>query len=66
MAELVEAADPKALAKKIEELSKNQIRLDELVKLGSEFAKKHLDPEVGRVKYLQWVENLINLNKDRK
>jgi glycosyltransferase involved in cell wall biosynthesis len=66
VAELVEAADPKALAKKIEELSKNQIRLDELAKLGSEFAKKHLDPEVGRVKYLQWVENLINLNKDRR
>jgi len=66
VAELVEAADPKALAKKIEELSHNQIRLEELVNLGSEFAKKHLDPEVGRAKYLQWVENLINLNKDRR
>jgi len=59
VAELVEAADPKALAKKIEELSHNQIRLDELARLGSEFAKKHLDPEVGRAKYRQWVENLI-------
>jgi glycosyltransferase involved in cell wall biosynthesis len=59
VAELVEAADPKALAKKIEELSHNQIRLDELVKLGSEFAKKHLDPKVGRAKYRQWVEDLI-------
>jgi len=59
VAELVEAADPKALAKKIEELSHNQIRLDELAKLGSEFAKKHLDPEVGRAKYLRWVEDLI-------
>jgi glycosyltransferase involved in cell wall biosynthesis len=59
VAELVEAADPKALAKKIEELSHNQIRLDELAKLGSEFAKKHLDPEVGRTKYRQWVEDLI-------
>jgi glycosyltransferase involved in cell wall biosynthesis len=59
VAELVEAADPKALAKKIEELSHNQIRLEELAKLGSEFAKKHLDPEVGRAKYLQWVEDLI-------
>jgi glycosyltransferase involved in cell wall biosynthesis len=66
VAELVEAADPKALAKKIKDLSNNQIRLNELAKLGSEFAKKHLDPEVGRVKYLQWVENLINLNKDRR
>ena len=62
VAELVEAADPKALAKKIEELSHNQIRLDELAKLGSEFAKKHLDPEVGRSKYLRWVEDLINPN----
>jgi colanic acid biosynthesis glycosyl transferase WcaI len=59
VAELVEAADPKALAKKIEELSHNQIRLDELARLGSEFAKKHLDPEVGRTKYRKWVEDLI-------
>jgi glycosyltransferase involved in cell wall biosynthesis len=66
VAELVEAADSKALAKKIEELSHNQIRLEELAKLGSEFAKKHLDPEVGRAKYLRWVEDLINPNKDRR
>jgi glycosyltransferase involved in cell wall biosynthesis len=66
VAELVEAGDPKTLAKKIEELSQNQIRLDELAKLGSEFAKKHLDPEVGRAKYLRWVEDLINPNKDRR
>jgi len=59
VAQLVEAADPKALAKKIEELSRNQIRLDELARLGSEFAKKHLGPEVGRAKYLRWVEDLI-------
>ena len=63
VAELVEAADPKALAKKIEELSHNQIRLDELAKLGSEFAKKHLDPEVGRSKYRQWVSDLIDPNQ---
>jgi glycosyltransferase involved in cell wall biosynthesis len=62
VAELVEAADPKALAKKIEELSQNQIRLDELAKLGSEFARKHLDPEVGRAKYRQWVSDLIDPN----
>ncbi len=59
VAELVEAADPKALAKKIKDLSRNQIRLDELARLGSEFAKKHFDPEVGRAKYRQWVEDLI-------
>ena len=64
VAELVEAADPKALARKIEELSYNPIRLDELAKLGTEFAKKHLDPEVGRAKYLLWIEDLINPNKD--
>ena len=59
VAELVDAGDPKKLATKIEELSKNQIRLDQLAKLGSEFAVKHLDPEIGRAKYLSWVGNLI-------
>ena len=59
VAELVDAGDPKRLSEKIEELSKNQSKLNELAKLGSEFAIKHLDPEVGRAKYLQWVENLI-------
>jgi len=59
VAELVEAGDPKALALKIEELSRNQNRLDELAKLGSAFAVKNLDPGVGRGKYLDWVEKLI-------
>jgi glycosyltransferase involved in cell wall biosynthesis len=59
VAELVDAADPKKLATKIEELSKNQSRLDQLASLGSEFAVKHLDPEIGRAKYLNWVGNLI-------
>ena len=59
VAELVDAGDPKKLAIKIEELSKNQSRLDQLAKLGSEFAVKHLDPEIGRAKYLSWVGNLI-------
>ena len=59
VAELVEAGDPKALASKIEELSTNQSRLDELAKLGSAFAVKNLDPAVGRKKYLEWVEKLI-------
>jgi hypothetical protein len=30
-----------------------------LAKLGSAFAVKHLDPAVGRGKYLEWVEKLI-------
>lgn len=59
VAELVDAGDPNRLAEKIEVLSKNQSKLNELAKLGSEFAVKNLDPEVGRAKYLQWVENLI-------
>ena len=59
VAELVDAGDPKKLATKIEELSKNQSRLDQLATLGSEFAVKHLDPEIGRAKYLSWVGNLI-------
>jgi colanic acid biosynthesis glycosyl transferase WcaI len=59
VSELVDAGDPNRLAEKIEELSKSQSKLNELAKLGSEFAIKHLDPEVGRSKYLQWVENLI-------
>jgi glycosyltransferase involved in cell wall biosynthesis len=59
VAELVDAGDPKKLATKIEELSKNLSRLDQLAKLGSEFAVKHLDPEIGRAKYINWVGNLI-------
>jgi glycosyltransferase involved in cell wall biosynthesis len=59
VAELVEAGEAKKLSEKIEELSKDQIRLDELARLGSEFAQKHLDPSVGRAKYLDWVEDLI-------
>jgi len=60
VAELVDAGDPKKLATKIEDLSKNQSRLDQLAKLGSEFAVKHLDPEIGRAKYLNWVQALLH------
>ena len=60
VAELVDAGDPKKLAAKIEELSKNQSRLDQLAKLGREFAVKHLDPKNGRAKYLNWVHELLN------
>ena len=59
VAELVEAGDPTSLASKIKELSGDQSRLDELAKLGHEFAVKNLDPVVGRAKYLDWVEKLI-------
>jgi colanic acid biosynthesis glycosyl transferase WcaI len=59
VAELVEAGDPSGLAKKIEELSGNQERLIKLAELGYEFAIKHLDPQVGRAKYREWVEELL-------
>lgn len=59
VAELVEAGDPSALAKKIEELSANPERLKILAELGYEFAIKHLDPQIGRAKYRDWVEELL-------
>jgi glycosyltransferase involved in cell wall biosynthesis len=59
VAELVEAGDPSGLASKLEELSQNQNRLDELAKLGISFALKNLDPTVGREKYLEWVRRFF-------
>ena len=59
IAELVDAGKPELLAKAIEELSKNAEKRFELAKKGLEFAKVYLDPEIGRQKYLDWVENLI-------
>ncbi|CAN2242222.1 glycosyltransferase family 4 protein [Candidatus Planktophila dulcis] len=59
VAELVEAADPVALARAIEELSKQPEKLADLARRGREFADANLDPEVGRKKYLDWVQKLI-------
>ncbi len=59
VAELVEAGDPFALARAIEELSKQPEKLTDLAKRGREFADAHLSPEVGRAKYLEWVQSLI-------
>jgi glycosyltransferase involved in cell wall biosynthesis len=59
VAELVEAGDPKALAKKILELKADPKRCAELADNGSLFAAKNLSPEVGRAKYLEWVGKLI-------
>ncbi len=59
VAELVEAGDPSALAMKIEELSANPERLKILAELGYEFAIKHLDPQIGRAKYREWVQELL-------
>ena len=59
VAELVEAGDPVALANKMEELSKQPEKLAGLARRGREFAEANLSPEVGRKKYLEWVEGLI-------
>ena len=59
VAELVEAGDPVALARAIEELSKQPEKLADLAGQGRVFADANLDPEVGRKKYLDWVQKLI-------
>ena len=59
VAKLVEAGDPVALARAIEELSKQPEKLADLAGQGRVFADANLDPEVGRKKYLDWVQKLI-------
>jgi glycosyltransferase involved in cell wall biosynthesis len=59
VAELVEAGDPVALARAIEELSKQSEKFADLAGRGRVFADANLDPEVGRKKYLDWVQKLI-------
>jgi glycosyltransferase involved in cell wall biosynthesis len=59
VAELVEAGDPVALARAIEELSNQREKLADLARRGRVFADANLDPEVGRKKYLDWVQKLI-------
>jgi glycosyltransferase involved in cell wall biosynthesis len=61
IAEFVEAGNPIALAIKIEELSENPKRLKELSDLGYKFAKENLDAEIGRQKYLHWVNALLKM-----
>ena len=65
VAELVEAGDPVVLARKIEELSGQPDKLNALARKGKEFAEANLSPDVGRKKYLDWVEDLISLGKNR-
>jgi glycosyltransferase involved in cell wall biosynthesis len=65
VAELVEAGDSVALANKMEELSRQPEKLAELARRGREFAGANLSPEVGRKKYLEWVEGLIAQGKNR-
>lgn len=59
IAELVEAGNPEALAKKIMELKDDQDRRAEFAEKGSRFAAENLSPEIGRARYLEWVEQLL-------
>jgi len=59
IAELVEAGKPSLLAQAIEDLSQDPERRKSLASKGLEFARKNLDAEIGRRKYLYWVNSLI-------
>ncbi len=59
IAELVEAGRPYLLARAIENLSQDPEKRKQLASKGLEFARKNLDAEIGRRKYLDWVNSLI-------
>jgi hypothetical protein len=59
VAVLVEADDSKALAAKIAELSVKPELLMEFAVKGLRFANAHLQPSVGRKKYIDWVQSLL-------
>ena len=59
IAERLDAGKPELLAQAIEELSRDPEKRLELASRGFEFARAHLDPEIGRHKYLDWVNMLI-------
>jgi len=59
IAELVEAGKPSLLARAIEDLSQDPEKRKQLASKGLEFARKNLDAEIGRRKYLDWVNTLI-------
>ena len=59
IAELVEAGNPSLLARAIEDLSQDPKKRKLLASKGLEFARKNLDAEMGRRKYLKWVNSLI-------
>ena len=59
VAELVDAGDPLALARKIEELSNRPEKLAELASKGKAFADANLSADIGRKKYVDWVQGLI-------
>ena len=59
IAELVEAGRPLLLARAIEDLSQDPGKRKRLASRGLEFARKNLDVGIGRKKYLDWVQSLI-------
>ena len=59
IAELVEAGKPSLLASAIRELSQNPVKRKDLASKGLDFARKNLDAEIGRKKYFDWVNSLI-------
>ena len=63
IAELVEAGNPSLLASAIKELSQDPVKRKDLASKGLEFARKNLDAEIGRKKYLDWVNSLIQAKR---
>jgi len=59
IAELVDAEKPTILASAIKEMSQNPKKRNDLASKGLEFARKNLGAEIGRSKYLDWVNTLI-------
>ena len=59
IAELVDAGKPIILASAIKEMSQNPKKRNDLASKGLEFARKNLGAEIGRSKYLDWVNTLI-------
>jgi len=55
----VEAGKPTLLARAIEDLSQDREKRRRLASKGLEFAQKNLGAEMGRKKYLDWVNSLI-------
>jgi len=59
IAELVDAEKPTILASAIKEMSQNPKKRNDLASKGLEFARKNLEAEIGRRKYFDWVNTLI-------
>ena len=64
IAELVEAGNPTLLAQAIKDLSQNKNKRIELSDKGLEFARRNLEAEIGRKKYLDWVHRVIESKRD--